>query len=261
MSILRPLLALGVLMVCSAPSMAADLSKIDRTIKKEPVYQSKTPKYCLLVFGPEAKTRVWLVVDGDLLYVDRDGDGDLTAKGKRIEFSKGQSFNAPNSPIGELRHSPPVDIIQPQGATKYTRLGVMQFLLKNDFVPKTKEQKEMAARLEKGGMSVSVYIADKVRQQAGPVFADSPAEAPVVQFDGPLTMRPIPLPSPVLTRGQAPSELRVSLASAGLGQDTFAFLDYDEVPKDVHPIAEIQFPGKGPNDKGIRIKVVFDQRC
>jgi hypothetical protein len=29
----------------------ADLTKIDRTIAKEPAYKSK-PKYCLLVFGP-----------------------------------------------------------------------------------------------------------------------------------------------------------------------------------------------------------------
>jgi hypothetical protein len=31
---------------------AADLSKIDRTIRKEPVYRNKGQGYCLLVFGP-----------------------------------------------------------------------------------------------------------------------------------------------------------------------------------------------------------------
>ena len=62
---------------------AAGLTKIDRTIAKEPAYKSK-PKYCLLVFGPEAKTRVWLVLDGDTLYVDRNGNGDLTEKGERF---------------------------------------------------------------------------------------------------------------------------------------------------------------------------------
>src|SRR5262249_1657660 len=59
-----------------------DLAKIDRTIKKEPAYKGK-PEYCLLVFGPQAKTRVWLVRDGDLLYVDGNGSGDLTEAGKR----------------------------------------------------------------------------------------------------------------------------------------------------------------------------------
>src|SRR5438046_8811381 len=67
------------------PVSAADLSKIDRKIGNEPVYESQSkPKYCLVVFGPEAKTRVWLVLDGDVLYVDRNGDCDLTGKDERI---------------------------------------------------------------------------------------------------------------------------------------------------------------------------------
>src|SRR5260370_39867195 len=76
-------LAAGVL-ICVGAASAADLAKVDRTIKKEPAYQAK-PKYCLLVFGPEAKHRVWLVLDGDTLYVDKNGNGDLTEAGKRIQ--------------------------------------------------------------------------------------------------------------------------------------------------------------------------------
>ena len=43
----------------SAPLTLPDLSKVDRTIAKEPIYQT-APRYCLLVFGHEANTRVWL---------------------------------------------------------------------------------------------------------------------------------------------------------------------------------------------------------
>ena len=81
--------------VCSALSVviglaltgrgaAVDLTTIDRSIRKEPAYQSKAPQYCLLVFGPQAKTRVWLVLDGDALYLDRNGNGDLTDPGERL---------------------------------------------------------------------------------------------------------------------------------------------------------------------------------
>src|SRR5262245_61639518 len=49
------------------PLAAADLAKIDRTIGKEPTYKSK-PKYCLVVVGPEAKTRLWVVLDGSTVY-------------------------------------------------------------------------------------------------------------------------------------------------------------------------------------------------
>src|SRR5262245_48209470 len=72
-----------VLAVLGSAASAADLAKIDRTIAKEPAYKGK-PKYCLLVFGPEAQTRVWLVLDGDTLYADRNGNGDLTEEGERL---------------------------------------------------------------------------------------------------------------------------------------------------------------------------------
>src|SRR5882672_3336831 len=65
------------------PAGSADLTKIHRTIAKEPKYASQ-PYYALLVFGPEAAKRVWLVLDGDVLYVDRNCNGDLTEKDKRV---------------------------------------------------------------------------------------------------------------------------------------------------------------------------------
>jgi hypothetical protein len=77
------LLGAAFLAVSSAPATAIDLTKIDRTITKEPAYKAK-PEYCLLVFGPEAKFRAWLVIDGDTLYVDRNGNGDLTEPGEKV---------------------------------------------------------------------------------------------------------------------------------------------------------------------------------
>ena len=44
------------------------LMKIERKLGKEPAYQ-QTPKYGLLLFGAEAKFRVWLVIDGNTLFV------------------------------------------------------------------------------------------------------------------------------------------------------------------------------------------------
>jgi hypothetical protein len=37
----------------------------------------------LLVFGTDARDRVWLVHDGDTLFVDRNGNGDLTDDGEK----------------------------------------------------------------------------------------------------------------------------------------------------------------------------------
>jgi hypothetical protein len=110
-----------------APAGAADLTQVDRTLRKEPTYQSK-PKYCLLVFGPEAKTRVWLVQDGDVLYVDRNGNGDLTEKDKRVERKPGNPNNC-FFDAGEVKDGP----------LTHTGLSVTQFTASPEMIGDAKE--------------------------------------------------------------------------------------------------------------------------
>ena len=88
-----------------------DLTRIERTIAREPVYQSKAPKYCLLVLGLEARTRIWLVLDGDVLYVDRNGTGDLTALFYGRSHIPGLVCGARvrlTGPVGQRQNSGPV---------------------------------------------------------------------------------------------------------------------------------------------------------
>src|SRR5262245_12490307 len=69
-----------------------DLSRIGRRIAREPKYTTKRPLYGLYVFGPRAETRVWAVLDQsddskadyDVLYFDRNANGDLTEPGERL---------------------------------------------------------------------------------------------------------------------------------------------------------------------------------
>jgi hypothetical protein len=152
MRVLSFLPALLVVGSTALSAWATDLTKIDRTITKEPAYQG-TPKYCLLVFGPDAKTRVWLVLDGEVLYVDRNGNGDLTEKGKQVPSL------ALDGPITE-----------PARGTKHTALRIMP-------------QKD-------GGMIVSIMTEGKYRQRSGSIrFAGRPQEAPVLHFNGPVSIR------------------------------------------------------------------------
>jgi hypothetical protein len=101
---MRFLLPVLLLTACGWAS-AADLAGIDRTIKKEPKYLGK-PRYCLLVFGPEASQRVWLVLDGGTLYVDRNGNGDLTEAGEKVAARKvlpGDTEGVYRFEVGELK--------------------------------------------------------------------------------------------------------------------------------------------------------------
>lgn len=69
-----------------------DLRGVDRRISKEPAYVAKRPLYGLLVLGPEARRRIWMVLDRsrpgggdfDVLYVDLNADGDLTGPKERF---------------------------------------------------------------------------------------------------------------------------------------------------------------------------------
>src|SRR4051812_42896462 len=84
---------------------AADLSKIDRTLKDEPKYLARAPKYCLLAFGPEAGTTVWLVRDGDVMHVLASPDGKSPATWRQV---KGHYGNFPLGDVfeegGKVRH-------------------------------------------------------------------------------------------------------------------------------------------------------------
>ena len=65
------------LLLGSPPQAVHDLSKVDRTIVKEPSALSQ-PRFCLMVFGPRAEVRIWMIKNGERLYVDRNANGDLT---------------------------------------------------------------------------------------------------------------------------------------------------------------------------------------
>src|SRR5262249_58551005 len=110
------------LVLYADPASAADLTRIDRTIRKEPAYQSGSPKYCLLVFGANAETRVWLVLDlvsepwesdgqKNALYVDRNGNGDLTEPGQRVACTlRKQEFHVSFSPKPSVTYDPHFEV-------------------------------------------------------------------------------------------------------------------------------------------------------
>jgi hypothetical protein len=216
---LRLLLYLTLCGACPVDAWAADLDKIDRTIKKEPVYKGK-PAYCLLVFGPEAKFRVWLVVDAAVLYVDRNGNGDLTEPGKRVPayFRKGDSVG--------FR---PGQIDMPDGKTKYYLTQVR----------KDEDGCDMCIRLQHRDYTRAGFD--------GPgklCFADRARDAPIIHFLGPLTLQRFEpqagsvsshLKAQPLERGQV-NDLAFSLGTPGLGSGTFA-----KYPCDQPASAEIRF--------------------
>lgn len=196
---------------------AIDLTTIDRTLVGEPSYQSGAPGYCLLVFGPTADTRIWLVVDGDILYVDRNGMGDLAADGNAVR-STGEWFW-----VDELTER--------DGKTRHAGLSVRRW---------------------GGGFRLSINLEGTRTFLVGnnsddPLqFAVRPQEAPVIHLGGPLQIGFYNDPPVFVLGREAP--LDVSVGTPGLGKGTFAAIQCKSLLRcKAAPIAEIRFPHRDPD--------------
>lgn len=207
---------------CGQPKKASaqDLSKIERVIGKQPEYASKKPKYCLLVFGPKADTRVWLVLDlaydplrekpgkNDSLYADLNGDGDLIDPKERIPVTvitkKASELGLPTN-IGRYEFKDnDVDVPRFHIGDVTSRDGKMTYsklVVEVGWYVFGRKDREVTVSVSGPG-----YGQQSV---GGPQlwFADSPAKAPVICFDGALTLRLAPsglLHCPVDYTGKEP---------------------------------------------------------
>jgi hypothetical protein len=240
----------------AAPAGAGDLKGTPRTLTKQPTYAGK-PGYALLVFGEKAEQRVWLVLDGDTLYVDRNGNGDLTESGEKVapdgEPESGENDAAKFSSVsfdgGEIPGA--------AGAPPYEGLTVQRIVM---------EPKAGAPAEFKGGTftTVAVTLEQVCEQSATPTFAPKPDDAPIVHFGGPLVVGVAQSPDgrpPVLFHANDEQELTVQIGSLGVGPGSWAPIAYTQVPDTVHPVVEIAFPAAKAGDPPVQGKFTLDARC
>jgi hypothetical protein len=254
------------LALAGAPAPAGDLAKLERRIGKEPAYRTKAPRYCLLVFGPEAKTRVWLVQDGDTLYVDRNGNGDLTDEGEKVTpKNKGQEYRLFEA--GDLR----------DGTLTHKGLIVTQMRATADSVGNAREFE----RIKRAGAEPWVWTV-RVAAERPPgdtrklprrikyvvngdgqgwlVFAKKPEDAPVIHFNGPWTMD-LQDVKQRLTAGHE-SMLQVGIGTRGVGPGTFTWVEYpNTIPADAYPEAVVTFPPRKSGEKPLTRKYTLKERC
>jgi hypothetical protein len=224
-----------------------DLSKLDRAIKKEPSYQAR-PKYCLLVLGPKAETRVWLVLDGEALYVDTNGNGDLTEPGKRLKVA------TPNQDPAAFEET---EITAADGAKHPFRFHLYGwFALRSG---KDDPQNPVEPSLDvtwKDGRRFGAWG----DEQGALVFAARPQDAPVVHVGGPLQMG-FEVRHPLTKKGDGSYELNVGVGTKGLGKGSFAHLVYNVIPEAAHPKAILEFPNPTPGGLPVRVEQVLGHRC
>lgn len=252
MRVTFPLWALVLAGIASASARAADLTRIDRTLAREPVYQTRTPRYCLVVFGAEAKARVWLVLDGKVLYVDRNGDGDLTGADERVEINPKRAVFETTSlnPAGsEFQYSDLLVRVKDKGRCEIYLSRKVRFPQRLP-APRRQALTALAGFTE---MSSRAWMSRENIEEYDFRFGDSAKEAPIVHVDGPLTLRPL-FTNQVFVRGKL-SRFPVMVGTPGLGKGTFTQVMFWQ--GDPGGVAEIVFPPRDPKARPIVVKVAL----
>jgi hypothetical protein len=263
-------LAAGLL---SVGSVFAAPEQLDRGIAKEPVYRT-APKYGLLMFGPKGTNRVWIVLDGDTLYVDRNGNGDLTEPGEKVTAEKGPGRDAEEDgysfDIGEVT----------VGGRTHKGLR-MSFVPLRQYGDALRKRPDVVAALAKDPKAMAVSVAVDVKVPglkggglngnvafwAGPVdlngplvFSDTPAQAPAVFFGGPLQVT-FYSELPILRAGRS-SEFELVVGTPGVGPGTFAMVCYqDTIPSTAKPVAVVTFQPTKPGAPPLKEQFEIKDRC
>jgi hypothetical protein len=229
-------------LACCAMARSMDYSQVDRTIAKEPAYHSR-PKYALLLFGKEAKLRVWVVLDGQTLYLDRNADGDLTGKDER--FAR----------IEDCRN---VEIQDSDKKTSYLISHVVH-LFKGD-----SNRESLIVNIDiKGPLRYRQYCSVELKGGA--------REAKIAHFDGPLTMGPrtvywkVPADLALVT-GDKPTDLYGGAGTMDAEHGCWVAVvshngDKSAFPEGVFPIVDVQFPPKRPGDPPLKKRYQLDKFC
>jgi hypothetical protein len=264
-----PVMVLALLLsLPQSPARAAELGSVPRTIASEPAYRTGAPRYCLLVFGPEAATRVWLVQDGERLFVDRNGNGDLTEAGEEVAAGEGSD---PDDGVYQFK----ADSIEDRGQLHKdltVELVRLDHLARSDpeigaLLARDPQRRFYIIGLDvdlpgRAGAGVGGRVRHLVlcRDAHGVLsFSSTPAEAPIVHFGGPWE---ITLYEPARLTLDRQVELMLGVGTPGLGPGTTAFVAYEKlIPPDAHPVVELTLPAREADQRAITQRLELKERC
>ncbi len=218
------------------PSAHADQpAPVDRSVAQEPTYHSQSPGYALLLLGAEPKSRVWVVLDGNRLFIDRNGNGNLTERG---ECQAIKHLREAKSGLNS-----PVQLAADQGQA---RIVAFEY--------------EASTRGDPVRATIRVEVRGKFRQYAYFAFADRADQAPIMHFDGPLAIDAGSPDDLMLFRDDS-NDLAISLSTRYPGQSANVFVDAERgLATEVDPVIDVEFPGKEPG-KSIRERQRLTHRC
>lgn len=199
---------------------------IQRAIRKPPRFASRSRVYCLLTFaGKSQRVPVWVIVDGDRLYVDRNANGDLTDAGERFDAGRKRDITT--------------GLTHPHLRRRYSKLQI-----------------RWANPMRRKLLIVSVTVGGVYRLQSiqeGDTLADKPGDAPIVRFGGALQVSVFGKPEHALWRGNNARTILPVAAGIGTKSQTgaWAYVLPDSLPEGVHAVAKARYLSKTADRKRI----------
>jgi hypothetical protein len=207
---------------------------------KEPKY-SGSPRYGLITIDG-GKAKVWFVVDGTQLYMDKNGNGDLTDDGPAIASKKLEHFTSPHV----FFEWPSM---APKGTTsKLTDCSLFVYV-------RGTEYRIADFRTYQNG----VFWFYRNR---GCVLAAKAAEAPILNWGAPygLLFDFINGTDGTLSKSKA-NEFYIQIGSQGSEVGSFVCRSYEDMPKDTTIEANFEFVDKRDNSKKLNMVAQLRTRC
>ncbi len=241
-------LAVLALAVSSHAAELFDVSKLDRAIAKEPAYVAKQPLYGLAAIGKTAQLRIWMVLDKskadgdayDVVYVDLNGNGDLTDPGEKVTSEKGR-FGRGSFALPELADA--------NGGEAHTEFK----LTVSSSTPPT----HMISLMWHGKHKIGGgYPQDPDDGYLS--FAPSPEKAPIVWINGDGPFRFQRWYSGELTVGGA-DDFKVFLGLPGDGANSFCAFQRHVLPDDEPVLATLIYTDKDGNEQSVESEL--KERC
>lgn len=218
-------------------------------------YPRHRPQYCWLVFGPDAKARLVVRLDGAAISIERCDEGQSVQNVARFD---------------RLEDCKDVPIPAMDGHTVYVLAEITD-------IPVVPAERLLAFDVRVSGSSYDF------KQGVMVWMGFDKGKAAVAHFHGPLTVSSVDkkfetqvvprvrweVPGNlVLHRGNKPSELFVTIGTTNDENScrvTVCTHDHETnqplFPNDVHPFADVEFPAKEPNRPPIRKRYALAAVC
>jgi hypothetical protein len=184
------------------------------------------PEYGWLVFGPDAKVRVLVCLDGQALSLSHYANGQPTERKENFRHTQ------------DVKE---VAVADPDGKTSYVITGMSRVTVK--------KPTELMVNVQiKGPINYRQYC--DLTEMAGDTEA-----APLAHFHGPLTVEASTInwklpPRLSLQRGNKPTDLRAHVGTMDAKKRCWVVVvshdskSHPAFPQGVHPFVDVEFPSK-----------------